>query len=102
LPCCLVFFLIAAVALLLQERKYLQCVDDLKTVTDRRNQHKVKHDSFRKRRLNEFFRGFKEISIRLKEMYQMITIGGDAELSLVDTLDPFSEGIEFRYDMTCA
>ena len=27
----------------------------------------------------------------------MITLGGDAELELVDTLDPFSEGIVFRY-----
>lgn len=36
------------------------------------------------------------ISDHLKEMYQTITIGGDAELSLVDTLDPFAEGIEFR------
>ena len=25
----------------------------------------------------------------------MITMGGDAELELVDTLDPFSEGIHF-------
>lgn len=30
-------------------------------------------------------------SLKLKEMYQMITLGGDAELELVDTLDPFSE-----------
>ena len=30
------------------------------------------------------------------EMYQMITLGGDAELELVDSLDPFSEGIVFR------
>jgi chromosome segregation ATPase len=29
--------------------------------------------------------------LKLKEMYQMITLGGDAELELVDTLDPFSE-----------
>lgn len=27
--------------------------------------------------------------------YQMITLGGDAELELVDSLDPFSEGIVF-------
>ena len=27
----------------------------------------------------------------------MITLGGDAELELVDSLDPFSEGIVFRY-----
>jgi len=40
--------------------------------------------------------GFKEISMKLKEMYQMITIGGDADLELVDSMDPFSEGVQFR------
>lgn len=35
--------------------------------------------------------GFGIISMKLKEMYQMITLGGDAELELVDSLDPFSE-----------
>ena len=35
--------------------------------------------------------GFNCISLKLKEMYQMITLGGDAELELVDSLDPFSE-----------
>lgn len=35
--------------------------------------------------------GFNIISLKLKEMYQMITLGGDAELELVDSLDPFSE-----------
>ncbi len=39
--------------------------------------------------------GFGTISLRLKEMYQMITLGGDAELELLDSLDPFSEGISF-------
>ena len=39
--------------------------------------------------------GFGVISMKLKEMYQMITLGGDAELELVDSLDPFSEGIVF-------
>lgn len=39
--------------------------------------------------------GFSIISLKLKEMYQMITLGGDAELELVDSLDPFSEGIVF-------
>ena len=42
-----------------------------------------------------FTTGFNIISLRLKEMYQMITLGGDAELELVDSLDPFSEGIVF-------
>ena len=39
--------------------------------------------------------GFGTITLKLKEMYQMITLGGDAELELVDSLDPFSEGIVF-------
>jgi structural maintenance of chromosome 4 len=42
-----------------------------------------------------FMDGFGLITLKLKEMYQMITLGGDAELELVDTLDPFSEGIVF-------
>lgn len=52
----------------------------------------------RKQRLDEFMAGFSVITYKLKEMYQMITLGGDAELELVDSLDPFSEGIVFRYD----
>jgi len=46
-------------------------------------------------RLNEFMEGFSIITSKLKEMYQMITLGGDAELELVDSLDPFTEGIVF-------
>jgi hypothetical protein len=49
------------------------------------------HDTLRKKRLDEFMTGFNSISLKLKEMYQMITLGGDAELELVDSLDPFSE-----------
>lgn len=49
------------------------------------------HEDVRKRRLDEFMAGFNCISLCLKEMYQMITLGGDAELELVDSLDPFSE-----------
>ena len=39
--------------------------------------------------------GFRQISLRLKELYQLITMGGNAELELVDSLDPFTEGILF-------
>ncbi len=49
------------------------------------------YEALRKRRLDEFMAGFNCISLKLKEMYQMITLGGDAELELVDSLDPFSE-----------
>lgn len=49
------------------------------------------HEAMRKERLDRFMAGFNTISLKLKEMYQMITLGGDAELELVDNLDPFSE-----------
>ena len=49
------------------------------------------YERLRKARLDEFMAGFNVISLKLKEMYQMITLGGDAELELVDSLDPFSE-----------
>ena len=55
------------------------------------NQVREGHEALRKRRLDEFMAGFNAISLKLKEMYQMITLGGDAELELVDSLDPFSE-----------
>lgn len=43
-----------------------------------------------RQRLEDFMSGFGVITLKLKEMYQMITLGGDAELELVDSLDPFS------------
>ena len=55
------------------------------------SQTKDEYEELRKQRLDEFMAGFNSISLKLKEMYQMITLGGDAELELVDSLDPFSE-----------
>ncbi|KAI8848749.1 RecF/RecN/SMC [Chytridium lagenaria] len=74
---------------------YLKRAADLEEVTKRRDDAKSTLDDLRKRRLDEFMDGFTAISQKLKEMYQMITLGGNAELELVDTMDPFSEGIIF-------
>lgn len=60
-----------------------------------RDAAKRRCDELRRLRLEGFMEGFSAISTRLKEMYQMITMGGNAELELVDSLDPFSEGILF-------
>lgn len=70
---------------------------EFEEITDKRNECRQWHDNVRKNRLNEFMSGFSIITDKLKEMYQMITLGGNAELELVDTLDPFTEGIVFRY-----
>lgn len=79
-----------------QEAQYLQRVGELEAITARRNEIRAHHDEARKKRLSEFMAGFTTITGKLKEMYQMITLGGDAELELCDTLDPFAEGIVFR------
>ncbi|KAK9387473.1 RecF/RecN/SMC [Lipomyces mesembrius] len=68
---------------------------DLKDAVSKRDAVKHRYEDLRKRRLEEFMDGFSQISLKLKEMYQMITMGGNAELELVDSLDPFSEGILF-------
>ncbi|KAG5540030.1 hypothetical protein RHGRI_020310 [Rhododendron griersonianum] len=54
-------------------------VEDLNSVTQQRDDMKKQYDDLRKKR----------------QVYPMITLGGDAELELVDSLDPFSEGVVF-------
>ena len=68
---------------------------DLQSAVTSRDSAKTRCDELRRLRLEGFMEGFSTISLRLKEMYQMITMGGNAELELVDSLDPFSEGILF-------
>jgi len=78
-----------------KDQEYTSRMKELETVTEARDTARKKFDDLRKQRLNEFMAGFSVITMKLKEMYQMITLGGDAELELVDSLDPFSEGIVF-------
>ncbi|XP_077988154.1 structural maintenance of chromosomes protein 4-like [Glandiceps talaboti] len=78
-----------------KEELYLKRVGELDEITEQRDNKRREHEDLRKERLNMFMAGFSTITNKLKEMYQMITLGGDAELELVDSLDPFSEGIVF-------
>lgn len=68
---------------------------ELEEITKERDSIRENFDTLRQKRLNEFMAGFNVISMKLKEMYQMLTLGGDAELELVDSLDPFAGGIIF-------
>lgn len=68
---------------------------DLNESVKQRDSIKNHCEELKRKRLDEFMEGFNTISLSLKEMYQMITMGGNAELELVDSLDPFSEGILF-------
>ncbi|CAO1602812.1 Structural maintenance of chromosomes protein 4 [Xanthoria calcicola] len=75
--------------------EYTARFGDLQSAVSGRDTAKKRCDDLRRLRLEGFMQGFSLISLRLKEMYQMITMGGNAELELVDSLDPFSEGILF-------
>lgn len=68
---------------------------ELNESVEERDSLKNHCEELKRKRLDEFMEGFNKISLSLKEMYQMITMGGNAELELVDSLDPFSEGILF-------
>merc|ERR1711981_372350 len=78
-----------------KEEDYNNRVAELDASTATRDGVRSRYDGLRKKRLDEFMAGFNTIALKLKEMYQMITLGGDAELELVDSLDPFIEGIVF-------
>jgi structural maintenance of chromosome 4 len=70
-------------------------VTELDEVTEGYNEAMTAHEDFRRRSLEKFMEDFGRITLKLIKMYQMITLGGDAELELVDSLDPFSEGMVF-------
>ncbi|ORX37975.1 RecF/RecN/SMC N terminal domain-domain-containing protein [Kockovaella imperatae] len=76
-----------------REAEFLDRARDMEAVTSQRDAAKKRYDDLRKVRLDEFMAGFSAISIKLKEMYQMITMGGNAEIELIDSMDPFSEGV---------
>ncbi|XP_060690834.1 LOW QUALITY PROTEIN: structural maintenance of chromosomes protein 4 [Hemiscyllium ocellatum] len=78
-----------------KEELYLRRVAELDEITNERDKFRRGFEDLRRQRLNEFMAGFNIITNKLKENYQMLTLGGDAELELVDSLDPFSEGIMF-------
>ncbi|EPY54323.1 condensin complex subunit Cut3 [Schizosaccharomyces cryophilus OY26] len=83
-------------------QSYLRCTkevekraSDFEADTRKRNNVKQTVTDLQTQRLDEFMEGFGNISQKLKAMYQIITMGGNAELELVDSLDPFSEGVLF-------
>ncbi|KAJ0171837.1 hypothetical protein K1T71_012600 [Dendrolimus kikuchii] len=79
----------------IKDELYLQRAAELEEITTKRNEMRTLYDDLKKKRTTEFLCGFNTITTKLKEMYQMITLGGDAELELVDSLDPFTEGVIF-------
>ena len=78
-----------------KEKIYKKQREELEEIEMKRDENRLNYENLRKLRFEEFMKGFRQISLRLKELYQLITMGGNAELELVDSLDPFTEGILF-------
>eukprot|EP01094_Clydonella_sp_ATCC50884_P020685 TRINITY_DN4347_c0_g2_i1.p1 TRINITY_DN4347_c0_g2~~TRINITY_DN4347_c0_g2_i1.p1 ORF type:complete len:1334 (+),score=421.86 TRINITY_DN4347_c0_g2_i1:39-4004(+) len=78
-----------------KEEEYQARWAEVVEVDERRDQQRAACDLLRTKRYEDFMRGYSMINTKLKQMYRMITLGGDAELEFVDTLDPFSEGLVF-------
>ena len=55
-----------------REQEFLQRAKDLEAVTAERDGAKAQYEALRKQRLEEFMEGFSQISLKLKEMYQVI------------------------------
>uniref|UniRef100_A0A1B0FFV3 Structural maintenance of chromosomes protein n=1 Tax=Glossina morsitans morsitans TaxID=37546 RepID=A0A1B0FFV3_GLOMM len=94
---------------LLKNKPNLSCIDEYKekrctylkrvkirdAVICKCEEMRTSYENFRKTRHNGFMEGFQIISDKLKEIYRMLTKCGDAELELVDSMDPF-EGVSFN------
>lgn len=57
-----------------REAEFLTRHDELEKVVSLRDAQKTKYDALRKERFDEFTTGFGAISLKLKEMYQVICI----------------------------
>ncbi|GFE55089.1 chromosome condensation protein [Babesia ovis] len=79
----------------MKAHEYNRKRQELRSVQGKRDEAKRALDQLCFKRKSEFMQNFAIIAAKLKEMYQSITLGGDAELELVDSTDPFTEGILF-------
>ncbi|XP_059483469.1 structural maintenance of chromosomes protein 4 [Neocloeon triangulifer] len=78
-----------------KETQFIALCDALEEATNRRDEVRNFLNSIKKHRYQEFMIGFNIINQKLKEVFRMISIGGDAELELQDSFNPFLEGIAF-------
>lgn len=68
-------------------------MNELREVLDN---HRKQSRKLTQMRNDEFNDGFQRICLATQEIYQMITLGGDAMLEKVNSMDTFSEGITFQ------
>ncbi|CAI5528711.1 unnamed protein product, partial [Closterium sp. Naga37s-1] len=78
-----------------QDDAFFEAFFEATDVTPERDAVRQEHKALLRRRQEEFTAGLDEIRTRVKEVYQIMAPGGDADLAPVDPLFPFSQGIRF-------
>jgi structural maintenance of chromosome 4 len=73
----------------------VQRIHALDEITKQRDLFRETYFRLDRRRVREFMEGFAIISFKLKEIFRMVSMGGDAELEVVDILDLFGSGVQF-------
>ncbi|CAD5229394.1 unnamed protein product [Bursaphelenchus okinawaensis] len=58
--------------------------------------HRKMFDTLKKMRVTEFQEGFQRICVATEDTYKMLTMGGEASLELVDSMDPFTSGVSYQ------
>ncbi|XP_008553435.1 structural maintenance of chromosomes protein 4 [Microplitis demolitor] len=77
------------------DQNFLKRSKEVEEIAELKNSMREHYNRIKRTRLEEFGAGFDELNTKLKEMYQMITLGGAAELEYADSLDPYNDGIVF-------
>lgn len=75
---------------------YISRAQELNDITEKKTEMTNMLATVKNKRKEEFLTGYNIIRQKLKQMYQMISLGGDATFEMVDSFDPFSEGIQFK------
>lgn len=79
-----------------KRRECLKKEKELQMLNENAKKRREEYETHRHNRHNEFKEGFQLIAKHVKQIYRLITNGGDADLETIDQLDPFSEGVMFQ------
>ncbi|KFD71885.1 hypothetical protein M514_08142, partial [Trichuris suis] len=72
---------------------YHKFLNQVNTVSDLHDRAVTRYCEVTRLRHEEFIIGFEKIAMKLKEIYRLLTKGGDADLEFVDVGNPFTEGV---------
>lgn len=78
-----------------QQTAWAQLDAALRAAEEHRQTARSQLEGLRRTRHDQFMTGLRAITGHLRQLYQLLTFGGNAELELVDSLDPWAEGVQF-------